>query len=189
MSPSPPGPEFVSRGGDKLAAALNEFGIDVTGRVCADLGSHVGGFADCLLQRGASRVYSIDTSYGTLAWRLRKDARVVVLERTNAMHVQLPEPMDLITIDVGWTKQTRILPSAARLIGTDGEVVTLIKPHYEASRELLVGGVLLQSAFDEVIASVRVAIESLGWTVKNIMPSPIPGHGGNREMLACLRRV
>lgn len=180
---------FVSRGGDKLAAALSQFEIDVTGTVCADLGSHVGGFADCLLQRGASRVYAVDTSYGTLAWRLRKDARIVVLERTNAMHVKLPELVDLVTIDVGWTKQGRILPSAARLIKVGGEVVTLIKPHYEASREMLVGGVLAASAFDEVIESVRGAIESLGWSVRSTMPSPILGHGGNREVLAHLTRA
>jgi len=188
MSPSSPPPDFVSRGGDKLAAALDHFGFDVTGLVCADLGSHVGGFVDCLLRRGASRVYSIDTSYGTLAWRLRKDSRVVVLERTNAMHVELPEPMDLVTMDVGWTTQAKILPNAARLIKGDGAVITLIKPHYEASKVLLVDGVLAESAFDEVIVSVKIVIESLGWSIKNTMPSPIQGHGGNREVLAHLAR-
>ena len=93
-----------------LAAALSAFELDVTGLVCADLGSHVGGFVDCLLQRDAARVYSVDTSYGTLAWRLRKDPRVVVLERTNALHVELPEHVDLVTVDVGWTPQHHILP-------------------------------------------------------------------------------
>ncbi len=107
---------YVSRGGDKLAAALDYFGLDATDRVCADLGSHVGGFVDCLLQRGAARVYAVDTCYGTLAWKLRRNPRVVVRERTNAMHVSLPEPVDLVTIDVGWTPQSKILPNAARLL-------------------------------------------------------------------------
>lgn len=125
---------FVSRGGEKLAAALDGFNVDVTGRVCADLGSHVGGFVDCLLQRGAAKVYAVDTCYGTLAWKLRRDPRVVVRERTNAMHVTLPEQVDLVTVDVAWTPQARILPNAARLVLPTGTVVTLIKPHYEASR-------------------------------------------------------
>ncbi len=107
---------YVSRGGEKLAAALDHFKVDVSGRVCADLGSQVGGFVDCLLQRGAVRVYAVDTCYGTLAWKLRRDSRVAVLERTNAMHVSLPEPVDVVTIDVGWTPQCKILPNVARLI-------------------------------------------------------------------------
>ena len=113
--------------------ALTQFGMDVRGLVCADLGSNVGGFVDCLLQRGAGKVYSVDTSYGTLAWKLRKDPRVVVLERTNAMHVTLPEPVDFVTIDVGWTRQEKILPAAARMLKPGGRVVTLIKPKAEAA--------------------------------------------------------
>ncbi len=107
---------YVSRGGEKLAAALDHFKVDVSGRVCADLGSQVGGFVDCLLQRGAVRVYAVDTCYGTLAWKLRRDSRVAVLERTNAMHVSLAEPVDVVTIDVGWTPQCKILPNVTRLI-------------------------------------------------------------------------
>jgi 23S rRNA (cytidine1920-2'-O)/16S rRNA (cytidine1409-2'-O)-methyltransferase len=188
MSSSPPPPAFVSRGGDKLSAALDHFEIDVTGRVCADLGSHVGGFVDCLLRRGAARVYSIDTAYGTLAWRLRKDARVVVHERTNAMHATLAEPVHLVTIDVGWTTQARVLRNVARMLHVGGFVVTLIKPHYEAPKELLVDGVLPELALDEVLAAVRAGIESLGWSVRDTMTSPIRGHGGNREVLAFLSR-
>lgn len=124
---------YVSRGGEKLAAALDHFGIDISGRVCADLGSHIGGFVDCLLQRGAAKVYSVDTCYGTLAWKLRRDPRVVVLERTNAMHVSLPESVDLATIDVGWTPQAKILPNVASLLRPHGRVVTLVKPQYEAT--------------------------------------------------------
>src|SRR5712675_3605403 len=96
---------FVSRAGQKLDHALTHFQLDVTGKTCADLGSNTGGFVDCLLQRGATRVYAIDTGYGALDWKLRKDPRVVVMERTNAMHVELPEKVQLVTIDVAWTKQ------------------------------------------------------------------------------------
>ncbi|MDO8632210.1 MAG: SAM-dependent methyltransferase [Phycisphaerales bacterium] len=189
MSSSTPLPAFVSRGGDKLSAALDHFGIDVTGLVCADLGSHVGGFVDCLLRRGAARVDSVDTAYGTLAWRLRRDPRVAVHERTNAMHVTLLEPVDLVTIDVGWTTQAKILPNAATLLREGGIVVTLIKPHYEAPKELLVDGVLPEFALDDVLAAVRAGIESLGWSVRDTMTSPIRGHGGNREVFALLARL
>src|ERR1041384_6668048 len=99
---------FVSRAGQKLEHALATFAIDVNGWVCADLGSNAGGFVDCLLQRGASKVYAIDTGYGALEWKLRKDPRVVVMERTNAMHAELPEPVGILTIDVAWTKQRHI---------------------------------------------------------------------------------
>src|SRR6478736_10084862 len=116
-------PPFASRAGLKLDHALTVFQIDVSGLTCADLGSNVGGFVDCLLQRGAAKVYSIDTGYGVLDWKLRKDPRVVVMERTNAMHVTLPEPVSLVTIDVAWTRQRHILPAAVRLLKRDGRVV------------------------------------------------------------------
>src|SRR5437762_12897685 len=106
---------FVSRAGQKLEHALTSFAIDVKGLTCADLGCSTGGFTDCLLQRGAAKVYAVDTGYGVLDWKLRKDARVVVMERTNAMHVMLPEPVDLVTIDVAGTRPRLILPDAARL--------------------------------------------------------------------------
>src|SRR5688572_5658523 len=135
--------EFVSRGGQKLAHALDAFQIDATGATCADLGSNTGGFVDCLLQRGASRVYAIDTGYGALAWKLRKDPRVVVMERTNAMHAELPEPVGIVTIDVAWTKQRHILPPARTMLSSDnGFCVTLIKPHYEAEASQLKKGIL-----------------------------------------------
>lgn len=179
---------YVSRGGDKLAAALDHFRIDATGVIAADLGSHVGGFVDCLLQRGAAKVYSVDTSYGTLAWKLRKDPRVVVLERSNAMHVALPEPVSLLTIDVGWTPQVKILPHAATLLTPTARVVTLIKPHYEAKEELLSDGVLREECVESTIATVTDAIRPLGWIVEGTVESPIRGHGGNREFLALLSR-
>src|SRR5438128_543365 len=103
---------FVSRAGQKLQHALATFDIDVTGKACADLGCSTGGFTDCLLQQGAAKVYAIDTGYGVLDWKLRNDPRVIVMERTNAMHVTLPQPVEIVTIDVAWTKQRHILPSA-----------------------------------------------------------------------------
>jgi len=187
MSPPAQG-SYVSRGGEKLAAALDCFRVDVAGRICADFGSHVGGFVDCLLQRGVLRVYSIDTSYGTLAWKLRRDPRVAVLERTNAIHAVLPVQVELISIDVGWTPQEKILPSAASLLSPAGEVVTLIKPHYESPPDLLEEGVLPEAKLGEVIETVLVRIRKLGWTIKNTMQSPILGHGGNREVFAHLTR-
>jgi 23S rRNA (cytidine1920-2'-O)/16S rRNA (cytidine1409-2'-O)-methyltransferase len=185
---------YVSRAGQKLAAALDHFSVDPAGLVCADLGSHVGGFVDCLLQRGAARVYSVDTAYGLLAWRLRKDPRVVVLERTNAMHVTLPEPVDLATIDVGWTRQAHILPATARLLKPSGRVVTLIKPHYEAQHLTdaalfpLTAGVLGEEHVEEVTQLVCKQIEQTGWKLEGTMRSPLRGHGGNAECLAVLRR-
>src|SRR5947207_14877164 len=131
---------FVSRAGQKLEHALAEFGLDVTGCVCADLGSNAGGFVDCLLQRGAAKVYANDTGYGALEWKLRKDPRVVAMERTNAMHVKLPEQVKLVSIDVAWTKQKHILPAARKLLKEDGIAISLIKPQYEAGVPLLKEG-------------------------------------------------
>ncbi len=187
---------YVSRGGMKLAAALDHFKIDVSGLACADLGSHIGGFVDCLLHRGAARVFAVDTAYGTFAWKLRRDPRVIVLERTNAMHVALPQPVDLVTIDVGWTPQLKVLPNAARLIAepqttgpwTPGQVVTLIKPHYEAPKGLLKSGVLPDEAVEPVVNETLGKLAADGWTVVDTVPSPIRGHAGNREFFALLTR-
>src|SRR4051794_36941461 len=107
---------FVSRAGEKLDHALTAFALDVTGFTCADFGANAGGFTDCMLQRGAAKVYAVDTGYGALEWKLRRDPRVVVMERTNAMHATLPEEVDLVTIDVAWTKQRHILPAAWKAV-------------------------------------------------------------------------
>jgi len=179
---------YVSRGGEKLAAALDCLALSVSGSVCADLGSHVGGFVDCLLRHGALRVYSVDTAYGTLAWKLRKDPRVIAIERTNAMHVTLPELVNLVTIDVGWTPQARILPNVRHIASPDARVVTLIKPHYEAPTDRLIDGVLPDEAFDETVAVVLSEIAATGWKTVDTTPSPIRGHGGNRELFALLAR-
>src|SRR3989344_6816827 len=122
---------YVSRAGEKLAFALDYWHIDVTGLVCADLGCSTGGFTDCLLQHSAAKVYAVDTGYGVLDYKLRKDPRVVALERTNALHVKLPERVDLVTIDVGWTPQKLILPRALELLKPGGKIISLVKPHYE----------------------------------------------------------
>jgi len=180
--------EYVSRGGNKLAVALDNFRLDVGDKTCADLGSHVGGFVDCLLRRGARLIFSIDTAYGVLAWKLRKDPRVTVIERTNAMHVTLPQTVDIVTIDLGWTRQSRILPNVARLITPAAHVVTLVKPHYEAQREQLTGGILPDGAVEGVVSRVLQEASTTGWTVEATTESPIRGHGGNREVFALLRR-
>ncbi len=179
---------FVSRGGEKLDAALTHFQIDVTDLICTDLGSHVGGFVDCLLQHGAKKVFSVDTSYGTLAWTLRRDSRVVVMERTNAMHVEMPEPIDLVTIDVDWTPQAKVLKSVAKFADANTRVLTLIKPHYEAGKKALRSGVLPDAKVEEVVDNVVTVIKQNGWSVHGLIQSPIRGHGGNREVIALLTR-
>ena len=168
---------------------MTTFEINVTGRACADLGSNVGGFVDCLLQRGAAKVYAVDTGYGALDWKLRKDARVVVMERTNAMHVALPEVVSLVTVDVAWTKQRLILPAARRLLTDDGDVVTLIKPHYEAEPAMLRKGVLPEENLDAVVEKVKYDIGQTGFELRRTVRSPIKGTGGNVELLAWLRPV
>lgn len=177
---------YASRAGEKLAAALDAFQIDPTGRVCADFGSNVGGFTDCLLRRGAAKVYAVDTGYGVLAYTLRKDSRVAVMERTNAMHVELPEVVDLVTIDVAWTRQLHILPAAARALKPSGTVITLIKPHYEAPRERLRGGVLSPEDARDVLNDTLDAIRAAGWESRGVIESPIVGQKGNTEFLAWL---
>jgi len=179
--------EFVSRAGLKLERALGAFGIDAMGLTCADLGSNAGGFVDCLLRRGAARVYAIDTGYGALDWNLRKDPRVVVMERTNAMHATLPEPAGLVTIDVAWTRQRHILPAARRMLAAGGSVVALIKPHYEAPASALRKGVLPADALPAVVEVVKADIAAAGFEVVGLVDSPIKGAKGNAELLAWLR--
>ncbi len=137
--------------------------------------------------RGAAKVYAIDTGYGVLAWKLRKDLRVVVMERTNAMHATLPENVDLVTIDVAWTKQKHILPAARKMLGPRGVCITLIKPHYEADAKLLRRGVLPSEAVSGVVEGLRPEIESAGFIIEQITDSPIRGAKGNAEMFALLR--
>ena len=179
---------WVSRGGIKLDHGLAHFGFDVTGAVALDVGSSTGGFTDVLLSRGAAKVYAIDTGYGVLDWKLRKDPRVVVMERTNAMHATLPEKVAVVTIDVAWTKQKHILPAARRMMSDDGVCVTLIKPHYEAEASMLRRGILPEESVDAVVDATRRDIVASGFEVVAVVRSPIKGSKGNVEVLATLKR-
>jgi 23S rRNA (cytidine1920-2'-O)/16S rRNA (cytidine1409-2'-O)-methyltransferase len=179
---------YVSRGGTKLAAALRAFKVNPASWVCADFGSHVGGFVDCLLQHGAARVYAVEPGYGVLDYRLRNDPRVVVRERTNALEFACPEPCDLVTIDVGWTQQRLILPAARRCLKPEvGRVVSLVKPQYEAPQEWLHGGVLPGERLEQVLGTCRTDVRELGWQIIGETVSPLAGHGGNVECLWLLR--
>lgn len=178
---------FASRGGIKLQAALRAFKIDVSGLICADLGSHAGGFVDCLLRNGAARVYAVDTAYGVLVQRLRSDRRVVVCDRQNALDYICPDPCDVITIDVGWTPQRLILPVARRSLEPNGgRIVTLVKPHYEAPKSQLRRGVLPADCLDEVLNAVRRDVTDVGWRIRAEVESPITGRGGNVERFLLL---
>lgn len=180
--------KFVSRAGEKLEFVLDKFEISVRNLVVADFGSSTGGFVDCLLQNGAKKVYAVEVGYGTLDWNLRNDKRVVVMERTNAMHVELPEKVDLITIDIGWTKQAKILPNAFLNLKEGGLIISLIKPHYEADKKYLRKGKLMNEKIDEVLDQVRMDIESAGGSVEKIVESPILGEKGkNREFLFLIK--
>lgn len=176
--------KYVSRGGLKLEAALRSFAIDVRGLCCCDLGSHVGGFVDCLLQHGAARVHAVEPGYGVLDYTLRRDARVMVHERTNALHFATDERFDLVTIDVGWTPQRLVLPAARRLLKSDAlGIISLVKPHYEAPREWVRRGLLQPARRAEVLATVRDAVAQAGLVIRGVCESPIEGHGGNQEQL------
>lgn len=180
---------YVSRGGCKLAKALDIFGIDPTGWVVADVGASTGGFTDCLLQRGARRVYAIDVGYGQLDWRLRNDSRVVVMERTNARYLEaLPEAVDLVTIDVAFISLRLILPQARNWLSPDGQVVALIKPQFEAGPDRVgKGGVVRdESIHRTVLQDVLGWAVANGWSLCGLTTSPIKGAKGNVEFLAWL---
>ena len=163
--------------------------LDPAGGVCADLGCSTGGFTDCWLWHGAARVYAVDTGYGVLDYKLRKDPRVVVMERQNAMHVTLPEPADFASIDVAWTRQRHILPAARRVVRPGGLVVSLVKPHYEAQAAQLHKGVLPPEAVDAVAGRVLAGVGEHGFELLGEVRSPILGAKGNIELLALLRRT
>jgi len=183
---------FVSRGGEKLDHALSRFGISVDGQVAADIGASTGGFSDCLLQRGAARIYAVDVGYGQLAEKLRGDPRVIVLDRTNVRHLLgLPEPVDIATVDVSFISLKLVLPVVRGLLRPDGVVVPLIKPQFEAGpKDVGKGGVVRnplihRRVLDEVLASaVGAGFGCVGLTV-----SPLRGPAGNVEFLAALRLV
>jgi 23S rRNA (cytidine1920-2'-O)/16S rRNA (cytidine1409-2'-O)-methyltransferase len=178
---------FVSRGGFKLADALQRFGLDPTGAVCADVGASTGGFTDVLLQHGAAKVYAIDVGYGQLAWKLRQDKRVIVLERTNARYLEaLPESVHLVTIDVSFISIKLILPAVSQWLTLPGQVIALIKPQFEAGREQVgKGGVIREKSVHQQILeqTINAAIE-LSFDFLGLIPSPITGPAGNHEFLA-----
>ncbi len=179
---------YVGRGGEKLAHALDGFGIRVDECICADLGCSVGGFTDCLLVRGAAKVYAIDTGYGMLAWKLRIDPRVVVMERTNALYAELPEPVDIVTVDVGWTRQARIVPAALRMLKTGGSMVSLVKPQYEAKPAELAGGVVRAEYLSDILTRVGRDLEPLAVDVSEPIESSLRGAAGNTEYFIHVRK-
>ncbi len=185
------GPRFVSRGGEKLDAALDELGLDVAGSVVLDVGSSTGGFTDCLLQRGAARVYAVDVGKGQLEWKLRNDPRVVVMEGVNAREgVDLPESVDLIVADVSFISLRLALPPSFAHLRERGDVVALVKPQFEAGREAVGKGGIVRDPEARVDAVVAVAARFAGEGVPVIavVPSRLPGREGNREIFVHARR-
>lgn len=196
QAPAPTVAPFVSRAGAKLRHALDVFSVQPAGLRCADFGCNVGGFTDCLLRAGAASVIAVDTSYGTLDWKLRNDARVIVRERTNALHAE-PPPVhlapELIAIDLGWTPQRLCIPAALRWLADTphARIITLIKPHYERSSSggrLPRGAVLPLEEAERVTKDVIGMLPLLGVSVLGSTPSPITGSAGNPEWLAILAR-
>ena len=180
-------PRYVGRGGLKLEAALDHFAIDVSGKVCLDVGSSTGGFTDCVLQRGAARVYAIDVGTGQLDWKLRNDPRVIVQEQVNARYLtrdQIPEPIALALCDVSFISITMILPALAGLLAEDAEMVILVKPQFELDRDQVgKGGIIRDPALHlQACQRVETAVQKLGFQTQ-VIPSPILGAEGNREFL------
>lgn len=170
----------MGKGGLKLDFAIEHFGIDVSGMRAVDLGANVGGFTDCLLHRGATKVYAVDTAYGLLAWKLRTSGKVEVVERTNALSWSPPEPVDIVVMDLGWTRQARGLPAAATMLKTGGYVLSLIKPQYEAERGQLQNGILPERFHKDIVSQIRqMCPPELG--VINQVRCPHTGSGGNIE--------
>jgi 23S rRNA (cytidine1920-2'-O)/16S rRNA (cytidine1409-2'-O)-methyltransferase len=186
------GPRFVSRGGEKLEAALLAFGLqDLAGAVCVDVGASTGGFSDCLLQHGAGKVYAVDVGYGELHWKLRNDPRVVVMERTNARHLdEFPHKIDLISIDASFISLKVLLPVTARWLSEQGgRVVALIKPQFEASRQEVSRGegvIFDPEVHRQVLVEILAFAASSGYAIQGLIRSPLKGPKGNTEFLTCL---
>lgn len=183
-------PSFVSRGGIKLDYALDWFQLDVSAMVVADIGASTGGFTDCLLKRGARRVYAIDVGYGQIDYRLRQDSRVVVMDKVNARYpVSLPENADLATMDLSFISVEKVIPSVARLLDDNGYLLVLIKPQFEARREEVGKGGVIRHP----VVHARVLGRFIAWMVEygfrlgGLVASPILGVSGNREFIALLK--
>ena len=184
-------PRFVGRGGLKLEAALDHFGIQVAGKVCLDIGSSTGGFTDCLLQHGAARVYAIDVGTGQLDWKLRNDPRVVVEEQVNARYLtraEVPESIALAVCDVSFISITMILPALPNLLAENGEMVILVKPQFELEREQVGKGGIIRDPrlHQQACRRVEEAVHRLGFQT-DIIPSPVLGAEGNQEFLLYAR--
>ncbi len=184
---------YVSRGGEKLEAALEQFRIDPKGQVCLDIGASTGGFTDCLLQHGAKKVYAIDVGHDQMHAKIRRDPRVITREGINARYLEpqdINEPIDLVVVDVSFISLKLILPPLLDIIAPDGEIVALVKPQFEVGKERLPDDGVVKNAADReaVLADIRSFIESeTPWTVMNEMQSPIKGDKGNIEFLIHLR--
>ncbi|MBQ1876496.1 MAG: TlyA family RNA methyltransferase [Selenomonas sp.] len=184
---------YVSRGGLKLAKAMDVFGVTMTGKVAADIGASTGGFTDCMLQNGAVKVFAIDVGYGQLAWKLRTDERVVNMERTNIRNVtpdDIGEPLDFASIDVAFISLTKVLPVAYTLLKDDGEIVALIKPQFEAGRDKVgkKGVVRDPKVHEEVIRRVVAFAREQGFVTMDLTFSPVKGPEGNIEYLVRLSK-
>jgi len=187
---------YASRGGIKLEHALREFKVEVKDKIALDVGASTGGFTDCLLQHGAKQVYAVDVGYGLLAWKLRKDPRVTVVERTNIRYLTPDKiyaekpPAELAVIDVSFISLSKVLPAVYNLLKDQGQVLALIKPQFEARREQVGrGGVVREeSVHAEVIEKVKKSAQALGFTVAGLTPSPITGADGNVEFFIHLKK-
>ncbi|RJQ78743.1 MAG: TlyA family RNA methyltransferase [Desulfobacteraceae bacterium] len=182
---------YVSRGGYKLEAALKALEFKVDGLVCLDVGASTGGFTDCLLKHGAHRVYALDVGYGQLAWQLRQDPRVITIERTNIRYLsdnQLPEPVDLVTIDTSFISLKIVVPSVRRFLKPNGRVLALIKPQFEVGKGKVGKGGVVKDAehHSEVIRDLSAFFQNLGFACGPVVPSPILGPKGNREFIILL---
>ncbi len=186
--------KYVSRGGLKLEKAMKTFPILLDGKICADIGASTGGFTDCMLQNGATKVFAIDVGYGQLAWKLRTDERVINLERTNFRYVtneQIPEALDFASIDVSFISLSKILPVLNPLMKDGGEVVCLIKPQFEAGKEKVgkKGVVRDKTVHKEVVENATAFMLEFGFSVLGLTFSPIKGPEGNIEYLAYLKKT
>ena len=182
---------FVSRGGLKLQEALNKIPVDVTGLTCIDIGASTGGFTDCLLQYGAAKVYSVDVGYGQFDWSLRKDSRVVVIERTNIRHMpfeKISEQVDLIVADTSFISLKKVIPAAEKFMRDGTQVLALIKPQFEAGKNKIgKGGVVKDLAIrEQVLCDLKDFFIENGYCVNQVIPSPILGPKGNEEYIISL---
>lgn len=182
---------YVSRGGLKLESALQSMKVKPDGLICLDVGASTGGFTDCLLQKGAARVYAVDVGYGQLAWKLRQDPRVVVIERTNIRHLPpeaIPEPVDLVTIDVSFISLKIVIPCVLAFMAAGARILALIKPQFEVGKgQVGKGGVVRDSRLHtRVIGSLNTFFDHEGLTCVRVLPSPILGPKGNREFFILL---